>query len=117
MQLSNWSIYMRDFSSFGAEIKKLLASKKCDQFPVGPCRAVPGCAVPCRAGPGRAGSRTLIEYPIHLNETSLTSSVVNITYVLPKFFLFKNKFLYSGYWNPAKWQDRENELLKLIIST
>ena len=33
---------MRSYSSFGAEIKKLLASQNRDQFPVGPGRAVPG---------------------------------------------------------------------------
>ena len=42
MQFSNWSIYMQSSSTFGAEIKKLLASQKRDRFPVGPCRAGPG---------------------------------------------------------------------------
>ena len=48
MQFSNWSIYMRSFSSIGAEIKKLLASQKRDRFPVEAGRSGPG-----RGEPGR----------------------------------------------------------------
>ena len=58
LHLSTWSIYMRSFSLFGAEIKKLSASQKHDRSQVGPCLA---------------RARALIEYPIHSNEISFTS--------------------------------------------
>ena len=68
-------VYMRSFSSFGAEIKKFLASHERDLFPVGPC-----CAVPSRAGPGREHfSSTLYT---HMKLPSLRSVVTNITYIL-----------------------------------
>ena len=51
VQIGNWSIYIRIFSSFDEESKKLLASQNRDQ----------------------AGSRALIEYPMHSNETCFTS--------------------------------------------
>ena len=54
MQFCNWSICMRSFSSFGAEIRKLLASQKRDRFAVGPWRVA-----------------TLIDYHIHSNFFSL----------------------------------------------
>ena len=55
---------MQRLSSFRAEIKKLLASKKHDLLPVGPSRAGSGRAVP---------GHDLFQYSIHSNETSSTS--------------------------------------------
>ena len=52
MQFSNWSIYMQCFSSFGAEIKKIVyesvTNLRLGRAGLG--RAVPCLAVPCRAG-------------------------------------------------------------------
>ena len=67
VRLSNLTICMRSFSSFGAELKKLVASQKRDRFPV------------------RHRVATLIEYPTHSNETPSLRLVVtkqNLTFFM-----------------------------------